>query len=122
MFILARGGQTYCRLEYHTRPVAGFELGVEVDYDEPFGASDHAAWETEYRANVHELVWETTPPKTAANGDTQPGPVIVSDPGSTSPPHDRWLDERQRRWEEELAWEEYMYQFDEEPDYDRSYD
>ena len=121
MFILARGGQTYCRLEYHTGPAAGFELGVEVDYDEPFGASDHGAWEAEYRAKVHELVWEIGQPKTAANGDGQPDPAIVSDPLSTAPTHDRWLDQRQRRWEEELAWEEYMHLNDEDPDYDRSY-
>jgi hypothetical protein len=93
-----------------------------VDYDEPFGASDHAAWEAEYRAKVHQLVWETTQPNTAANANRKPGASVVSDPGTTLPTHDRWLDERQRRWEEELAWDEYLYLNDEEPDYDHSYD
>ena len=32
MFILARGGQTYCRLEHHTSPAVSLELAVEVDY------------------------------------------------------------------------------------------
>ena len=32
------------------------ELAVEVDYRQPFAATDHAAWETEYRETVHETV------------------------------------------------------------------
>ena len=123
MFILARGGQTYCRLEYHAQPAAGFELTVQVDYNQPFDASDHAAWEAEYRAKVHKLVWESKLPKQA---DTTHQParetLIESDPHPRSLAHDDWLDERQRQWEEELAWEEYMYLNDEEPDYDRAYE
>src|SRR5262249_39568169 len=52
MFILAAGGQTYCRLHYHVGPTAAFELGVEIDYRADFDASDHQAWEHEYLANV----------------------------------------------------------------------
>jgi hypothetical protein len=29
------------------------ELGVRVDFAEPFAASDRDAWEAEYQANVH---------------------------------------------------------------------
>jgi proteasome lid subunit RPN8/RPN11 len=61
MFILARGGQTYCRLEYHIQPAAGFELPVEIDYEQQFEASDHAAWEADYRTKVHKLVWQPNP-------------------------------------------------------------
>jgi hypothetical protein len=122
MFILARGGQTYCRLEYHAQPAAGFELTVQVDYNQPFDASDHAAWEAEYRAKVHKLVWESKLPKQA---DTTHQParetLIESDPHPRSLAHDDWLDERQRQWEEELAWEEYMLMHEEEA-YERIYD
>ena len=41
MFILAYGGQTYCRLQYNRAPAAAFELDVEVDYQAAFDASDH---------------------------------------------------------------------------------
>jgi hypothetical protein len=54
MFILARGGQTYCRLQFHVGPGGAVELPVEVDYSQPFAASDHAAWEAEYLAKVTE--------------------------------------------------------------------
>ena len=59
MFILAQKGQTYCRLQYHRQPECALELAVEVDYCQPFAATDHAAWETEYRANVRETVLAT---------------------------------------------------------------
>ena len=59
MFILAQKGQTYCRLQYHRQPECALELAVEVDYRQPFAATDHTAWETEYRANVQETVLAT---------------------------------------------------------------
>jgi hypothetical protein len=55
MFILACGGQAYCRLQYNRAPEAAFELDVEVDYRTPFDASDHESWQAEYRDSVHEL-------------------------------------------------------------------
>jgi hypothetical protein len=54
MFILARGGQTYARLEFHVGPGGGLLLPVEVDYTRPFPATDQAAWHEEYVASVRE--------------------------------------------------------------------
>jgi proteasome lid subunit RPN8/RPN11 len=56
MFILAQKGQTYCRLQYHRQPACALELAVEVDYRQPFAATDHSGWETEYREKVNETV------------------------------------------------------------------
>lgn len=48
MFIVARGGQTYARLRFNTGPGGELLLPVEIDFQEPFAASDWAAWEEEY--------------------------------------------------------------------------
>lgn len=53
MFILAAGGQTYARLHFRAGPGGDVELPAEVDYSEPFPASDEAAWEQEYLSNVY---------------------------------------------------------------------
>jgi hypothetical protein len=52
MFILASGGQTYSRLSFHVGPGGSLELPVDVDFSQPFGATDHEAWAKEYEANV----------------------------------------------------------------------
>jgi hypothetical protein len=52
MFILARGGQSHARLRFHVGPGGDLDLPVRVDYARPFAASNHAAWEHEYLANV----------------------------------------------------------------------
>jgi proteasome lid subunit RPN8/RPN11 len=54
MLILACGGPTYGRLEFHVGPGGGILLPVEVDYTRPFPATDHAAWREEYLASVQE--------------------------------------------------------------------
>jgi len=55
MFILARGGETYCRLQFHVGPGGAVELPVEMEYCQPFAASDQAAWEVEYLAKVRPI-------------------------------------------------------------------
>ena len=52
MFILAQGGQTYARIQFHIGPGGSLMLPVEVDYSCRFLGSDHAAWQAEYLANV----------------------------------------------------------------------
>ncbi len=54
MFILARGGEAYARLEFHVGPGGGLLLPVEVDFTQPFPAADQTAWHDEYLANVRE--------------------------------------------------------------------
>jgi proteasome lid subunit RPN8/RPN11 len=52
MFILARGGQTYARLRFSAGPTGELLLPVDVDYRQPFAASDADAWLEEYEACV----------------------------------------------------------------------
>ena len=52
MFILARGGETSCRLRFSVGPGGGFEIPVEVDFEGDFAGSDGVAWSQEYSASV----------------------------------------------------------------------
>lgn len=54
MFIVARGGECYARLRYNVGPGIDVELPVDVDYGQPFGATDWDAWQEEYELNVHQ--------------------------------------------------------------------
>ena len=123
MFILARGGQTYCRLQYHSGPPIAVELDVEVDYGQPFAASDQAAWLAEHQAKVVELVWEPKQPTAfeKTNGRDVWDFHRERDDGPTTLAHQNWIDERQRQWEEDVAWEEYL-QTQEESEYAFHYD
>jgi proteasome lid subunit RPN8/RPN11 len=69
MFILARGGQTYCRLQFHVGPGGAVELPVEIEYRQPFTASDQPAWEAEYLAKVRPLPGCSLPANRKASGD-----------------------------------------------------
>jgi hypothetical protein len=62
-FILARGGQTYARLEFHVGPGGWLLLPVEVDFTRLFAAADQAAWRTEYPANVQEELFPLVLPR-----------------------------------------------------------
>jgi hypothetical protein len=52
MFILAKGGETYCRLRFNVGPGAAVLLNTTVEYHHPFAAADLAAWSDEYDQNV----------------------------------------------------------------------
>ena len=52
MFILARGGATYGRLQCRVGPHVRQRLRPKVDYCREFDASDHDEWAAEYDANV----------------------------------------------------------------------
>jgi len=56
MFILARGGQNYARLQFHVGPGGDMDIPISVDYRRPFAASNHQAWKEEYLAGVHQEV------------------------------------------------------------------
>ena len=58
MFILARCGQSFARLQFNVGPRGSINLPVEVDFRRPFKASDHAAWRDEYLANVEVFDWQ----------------------------------------------------------------
>ena len=55
MFILACSGQTYARLRFNVGPGGSLLIPAFVDYGREFLASDQAAWEAEYQANVQPL-------------------------------------------------------------------
>jgi hypothetical protein len=55
MFILARNGETYARLRFGVGPGGEMEIPVQVDFSQPFGPSDQAAWTAEYDAKVHAI-------------------------------------------------------------------
>ncbi|MCY2928742.1 MAG: hypothetical protein NTV86_04460 [Planctomycetota bacterium] len=57
MFILGQTGKTTARLRFNVGPGAHVAVPVEVDYSRPFAASDLAAWEAEYQANIHFETW-----------------------------------------------------------------
>ncbi|MEE8170549.1 MAG: hypothetical protein V3T70_08380, partial [Phycisphaerae bacterium] len=52
MFILARTGKTYARLQFKVGPRGNMLIPVEVDYRQAFPASDHDAWTAEYDRHV----------------------------------------------------------------------
>jgi proteasome lid subunit RPN8/RPN11 len=60
MFVLAQNGQSYARLRFNVGPGGEQILPVEVDYARPFEASDQAAWEVEYAANVRVVTLTAT--------------------------------------------------------------
>ena len=62
MLIVAVGGASYARLAFGVGPGGGWEIPVEIDFDRPFPAADHAAWQAEYEATVRsrseEVDWD----------------------------------------------------------------
>jgi len=52
MAILARGGQTYARLQFSAGPGGSMLLPVMIDYSPAFTGSDQEAWLSEYKQNV----------------------------------------------------------------------
>ena len=52
MFILARGGETYCRLRFRAGPGGSFEIPVQIDFERDFAGSDFEAWSEEYASAV----------------------------------------------------------------------
>ncbi len=68
MFILARGGRSYARLEFHVGPGGWLLLPIEVDFTRPFAAADQAAWKEEYLANVQEEFLPLALPRGRSHG------------------------------------------------------
>ncbi len=89
MFILARGGQTYCRLRFNVGPEGELAIPVDVDYSSAFSASDHSAWLEEYSACVR-----IPPPEPK---QLKPAPRLAA-AAADEPFDDRWYD----------AWAEYL--------------
>ena len=58
LFIVGRTGKTHARLRFNVGPGGEAVIPVEINFSRPFGASDHEAWEAEYRANILPAEWE----------------------------------------------------------------
>ena len=54
MFILARGGETYCRLRFRAGPGGAWEIPSDIDFERDFAGSNCDAWAAEYKATVRE--------------------------------------------------------------------
>ena len=52
MFIIAKGGNIYCRLKINIGPGVVKDLKVEIDWSVPFYGSDFEAWDKEYKDKV----------------------------------------------------------------------
>ena len=52
MFIIARGGETYCRVRFRAGPGGAFEIPVLLDFETRFAGSDFEVWAAEYDATV----------------------------------------------------------------------
>jgi proteasome lid subunit RPN8/RPN11 len=60
MCILARGGETYCRLGFRAGPGGAFEIPVQVDFRRTFAGSDFDAWAGEYDATIRKADFALT--------------------------------------------------------------
>jgi len=52
MFIIAEGGEIYCRLKFNIGPGGTKNLKVSVDFGQEFKGSEHELWEREYQEKV----------------------------------------------------------------------
>jgi proteasome lid subunit RPN8/RPN11 len=78
MFILARGGRTYCRLRFNVGPGGSIAIPTDVDYSQPFAGSDHAAWRAEYERNIHSEAIIARGSALAALNDVSPLPDLTA--------------------------------------------
>jgi hypothetical protein len=108
MFILARGGQWYARLRYNVGPGIDVELPVEVDYSQPFEASDFELWHEEYLANV--FVPPPEPPKESKTKTEEQTALAAMDEAVIATRDDRFIDDW---WRD--AWADYA-DFDRYPE------
>jgi len=69
MVIVAQDNSTYARLSFNVGPGGQVLIPTAVDYSQPFGATDHEAWEDEYTANVTALDWLNVMPTHDAQRD-----------------------------------------------------
>jgi proteasome lid subunit RPN8/RPN11 len=60
MFIIAREGETYCRLQFRAGPGGAFEIPVQVDFHSAFEGSNFEAWAGEYDATVRKAEFALT--------------------------------------------------------------
>jgi len=60
MFIIAREGETYCRLRFRAGPSGAFEIPVLTDFQTSFAGSDFETWAGEYDVTVRKAEFALT--------------------------------------------------------------
>ena len=61
MFILGKTGNTLAKLRFNIGPGGQMAIPVQMDYSRPFGQSNDAAWDAEYKTNVRAGRWQGFP-------------------------------------------------------------
>jgi len=89
MFIIANGGETYCRLKINIGPGVTKQLGVEIDWGTPFAGTNIKSWEAEYIEKVSEKPFRMTGKEgtTAQSAHSFPD---IDDPLWWDKEHERW--------------------------------
>ncbi|MCH8047703.1 MAG: hypothetical protein IID44_28755 [Planctomycetes bacterium] len=95
MFIVARGSQTYARLQLNVGPGATLVVPVCVDFERPFEASQVQSWEQEYGANVTASSSTRSAEESNEPGFVEPDLIDPFEPGTG------WTDD---------AWQAYLDQ------------
>jgi hypothetical protein len=83
MFILARGGQTYARLQFRAGPGAQLIMPVQIDWGRPFAGADEQAWEADYMASIRPHEWGADWEQRFLDEQLAAGPLL--EPGSIDP-------------------------------------
>ena len=52
MLIVAKGGQTFARLQFNVGPGGSLQIPVDTDFSLPFPGADHSSWDKEYFETV----------------------------------------------------------------------
>lgn len=79
MFILARGGETYCRLRFRAGPGGAFEIPVQVDFQGDFAGSNLKAWTREYETAVRKAEFGLSRPPRVGSGLSLAGTAQTDD-------------------------------------------
>jgi hypothetical protein len=79
MFIIAREGETYCRLQFRAGPGGAFEIPVSTDFETSFAGSDFEAWTGEYDTTVRKAEFGFTHLPDAGSGVSLAGTAHSDD-------------------------------------------
>ncbi len=71
-FILAKGGQTWCEVQFNVGPTCHVVVEHSIIYGGHFQGSDEKAWQTEYEKNVTKQKWDFTEYKKSTTNYTMP--------------------------------------------------
>ena len=99
MFIIARGGQTYARLQFNVGPRGFLILRVEVDYRQQFAGSDMKSWQQEYEQNVRVPISPLVQRGTWFDDTDKERLIGIEQP-------EEWADDWHDEWADE--WAEYV--------------